>query len=112
MKMPLDLPLPIADYFVADGQSDGEAVARCFTETATVTDEARVHRGRDAIRQWKADSSARYQYTSRPIACEREGSAFVVTSRTTGSFPGSPVDLRLSFTLDGDKIASLGITLP
>jgi hypothetical protein len=111
MNMPLDLPLPIADYFVADGQSDGESVAQCFTEAATVRDEARIHRGGDAIRQWKANASAQYQYTSRPIACEREGSAFVVTSRTTGSFPGSPVDLRLSFTLDGDKIACLEITL-
>jgi hypothetical protein len=25
--MPLDLPLPIADYFVADGQLDGDKIA-------------------------------------------------------------------------------------
>ena len=30
-------------------------------------------------------------------------------SRLTGNFPGSPVDLRFFFELDGDKIASLEI---
>jgi len=33
----------------------------------------------------------------------------VVTSRLTGNFPGSPVDLRYFFRLEGDKIASLEI---
>jgi hypothetical protein len=35
----------------------------------------------------------------------------VVTSRLTGNFPGSPVDLRFFFELEGDKIASLEIIL-
>jgi hypothetical protein len=33
----------------------------------------------------------------------------VVTSRLTGNFPGSPLNLRFFFGLDGDKIASLEI---
>jgi hypothetical protein len=33
----------------------------------------------------------------------------IVTSRLTGNFPGSPVDLRFLFELQGDKIASLEI---
>ena len=32
-----------------------------------------------------------------------------ITSRLTGNFPGSPVNLRFFFGLDGDKIASLEI---
>ena len=35
----------------------------------------------------------------------------VVTSHLVGNFPGSPVDLRFFFKLEGDKIASLEITL-
>jgi hypothetical protein len=31
------------------------------------------------------------------------------TSRLTGNFPGSPLNLRFFFGLDGDKIASLEI---
>ena len=107
--MTLDLPGPIAAYFAAD-REDGEAVARCFTEAAVVKDEDRTYRGRAAIRQRKEDAATRYQYTSEPFACEQRDGAVVVTSRLTGSFPGSPVNLRFIFVLEGDEIASLEIT--
>jgi hypothetical protein len=104
----LDLPEPIATYFAADKES-AEAVARCFTETAVVKDEGHTYTGRAAIKKWKEDASAKYQYTSEPFACERKDGQIVVTSRLTGNFPGSPVNLRFFFGLDGDKIASLEV---
>ena len=103
-----ELPEPIAAYFAAD-TGDSEAVSRCFTETAVVTDEGHTHTGRAAIKKWKADASAKYQYTSEPFACEQKDEKVVVTCRLTGNFPGSPVNLRFFFRLDGDKIASLEI---
>jgi hypothetical protein len=106
--MTLDLPQPIADYFTAD-REDGEAVAQCFTENAVVKDEGQTYHGRAAIRQWKADVSAKYQYVSEPLACEQQDGKVVVTCRLTGNFPGSPVNLRFVFVLEGDKIASLEI---
>ena len=48
-------------------------------------------------------------YTCEPFACERGDGVVVVTSRLTGTFPGSPVDLRFFFVLEGDTIASLEI---
>ena len=106
--MMLNLPQPIAAYFTAD-KGDSDAVSRWFTETAVVQDEGHTYHGRAAIKQWKADASAKYQYTSEPFACEPKDGKFVVTSRLTGNFPGSPVNLRFFFGLDGDKIASLEI---
>ena len=106
--MTLDLPKPIAGYFTAD-TGDSDAVSQCFTDAAVVQDEGHTFRGRAAIKQWKADASAKYQYTSEPIACEQKDGKFVVISRLTGNFPGSPVNLRFFFGLDGDKIASLEI---
>lgn len=106
--MTLDLPQPVADYFAADTR-DGEAVSLCFTEDAVVKDEGHTYRGRSAIKQWKAVASAKYQYSSEPFACERRDGKLIVTSRLTGNFPGSPVDLRFIFGLEGDKIASLDI---
>jgi hypothetical protein len=106
--MTLDLPQPITAYFTAD-QGDSDAVSQCFTETAVVQDEGHTYCGRGAIRQWKAEVSTRYQYTSAPFACEQKDGKLVVTSRLTGNFPGSPVNLRFFFGLDGDKIASLEI---
>ena len=106
--MQLDLPKPIAAYFAAD-KGDSEAVSQCFTETAVVTDEGHTYDGRAAIKQWKAEASTKYQYTSEPLACEHKDRKFVVTSRLTGNFPGSPVNLRFFFRLEGDRIESLEI---
>ena len=106
--MMLNLPQPIAAYFTADKEG-AEAVAQCFTENAAVKDEGQTYRGRAAIKQWKADVSAKYQYTSEPLACAQKEGKVVVISRLTGNFPGSPVNLRFCFGLEGDKIASLEI---
>ena len=104
----LNLPEPIAAYFDAD-QRNGEAVARCFTKQATVKDEGQTHSGLAAIKAWKTAASAKYSYTSTPIAMEQKDGRFIVTSRLVGNFPGSPVDLRYAFELERGKIASLEI---
>jgi len=104
----LNLPKPIAAYFTAD-KGDGEAVSQCFTENAVVKDEGHTHEGRVAMKEWKTDASAKYEYTSEPFACEEKDGKTVVTSHLVGNFPGSPVDLRFFFGLEGDKIASLEI---
>src|SRR5688572_22570221 len=106
--MNLNLPDPVAAYFTADTQ-DSESVAQCFTDDAVVKDEGHTHRGRAAIKKWKAEASAKYQYTSELLACEQQDGKFVVTCRLTGNFPGSPVELRFCFGLKGDKIASLEV---
>ena len=106
--MAVNLPKAIADYFTAD-REHSETVALCFTPDAVVTDEKHTYNGRAAITQWKIDSSTKYTYTSIPLTMERTDGRTVVTSRVSGSFPGSPVDLRYVFELEGGKIASLEI---
>ena len=105
----LKLPEPIAAYFNAD-RLDSEAVAGCFTKQAVVKDEGHTHSGPAAIRAWKTKTSAKYSYTSEPFAVEQKDGRYVVTSRLTGNFPGSPVDLRFVFQLERGKIAFLEIT--
>ena len=104
----LNLPKPIAAYFAAD-KGDSETFSQLFTENAVVKDEGHTYKGRAAIKQWKTGTSTKYEYTSEPFLCERKDGKTVVTSRLTGNFPGSPVDLRFFFALEGDKIASLEI---
>lgn len=108
--MSIHLPEAIAAYFAA-GSADTEVVALWFTELAVVKDEGQTYCGLSAICRWKADSSRKYTYASKPLACEGKGGKTVVTSRVTSGFPGSPVDLRYSFSLEGYKIASLEISL-
>lgn len=105
-----DLPKPIAAYFASDRQNP-EAITQCFTQAAIVKDEGHTYRGRAAIKQWKTEVSDKYQYTSEPFACEQHDGKVIVTSRLTGNFPGSPVNLRFFFELEGDLIASLEIIL-
>jgi hypothetical protein len=108
MIMTLKLPKPVAAYFAAD-RSDGDAVSRCFAEHAVVKDEGHTYDGRAAIKKWKEEASAKYQYTCDPLACEDIGSKCVVTCRLVGNFPGSPANLRFAFELTGEQIASLEI---
>jgi hypothetical protein len=108
--MSINLPKPIDTYFAAD-RGDSEAVARCFTDHAVVKDEGHTYTGLAAIKQWKTDSSKKYTYTSVPFACEEKDGRTIVTSRLTGNFPGSPVDLRYVFGIEGGKITTLEITL-
>ena len=104
----LNLPKPVAAYFIAD-EVDGEAVSQCFTANAVVKDEGHTHKGRVAIKAWRADVSTKYKYTCEPLACEEKDGKTVVTCHLVGNFPGSPVDLRFFFTLARDKIALLEI---
>ena len=105
----LILPDPIAAYFAAD-QHSADAIARCFTTQAVVKDEGHTYTGLEAIKAWKAAASAAYTYTSEPFALEQKEGSCIVTSRVTGNFPGSPVDLRYRFRLERGLIASLEIT--
>ena len=106
----LILPDPIAAYFAADQLGADAAIARCFTTQAVVKDEGRTYTSLEAIEAWKAAASAAYTYTSEPFALEQKEGACIVTSRVTGNFPGSPVDLRYRFSLERGLIASLEIT--
>lgn len=106
--MTLQLPLPVFAYFQAD-RADASTVSECFTEDAIVIDEGKTYTGRDAIRDWKAESSRKYSYTAEPFAIGEAGGQTIVTARLVGDFPGSPVDLRYCFVLGRDRIASLEI---
>ena len=107
--MSINLPGPIAAYFAAD-KLDGEALARCLTTDAVVKDEGKTYSGIAAIQRWKSETTSKYTYTSEPFRCEQRNDSTIVTSRLTGTFPGSPVDLRFFFRLDErGKISSLEI---
>jgi len=107
--MPIHLPQPIAAYFAAENAHDNEAVARCFAETATVRDEGRTIEGRSAIKEWKAETTRKYQHTIEPIASVEKDGKTIVTSRLTGNFPGSPIEVQFVFGLEAGLIVSLEI---
>ncbi len=102
------LSAPAARYFANEAKGP-EAVARGFTEDAVVLDESHEHRGRAAIAAWTTRSNAKYTFTTEPLRSSTEGDVITVTANVTGTFPGSPVELRFRFILQGDLIARLEI---
>jgi len=107
--MSIDLPAPIAIYIAAENRGDTETLAQCFAEHAVVRDEGQTIEGLAAIKRWKAETKRKYQHTVEPLACVQKDGKTIVTSRLTGNFPGSPIELQFIFRLDGNKIASLEI---
>jgi hypothetical protein len=74
-----------------------------------VKDEGQTYTGLASIQRWKTAASIKYQYTCEPFHSEQRDGMTVVTCRLTGTFPGSPVDLRYFFRLERGKVASLEI---
>jgi hypothetical protein len=107
--MSVDLPTPIAIYIDAENRGDTEALAQCFAEDAVVRDEGQTIEGLAAIKQWKAETTRKYQHTIEPLASAQKDGKTIVTNRLRGNFPGSPIELEFVFELDDDKIASLKI---
>jgi ketosteroid isomerase-like protein len=103
------LAAPIAGYF-ANQTNDPEALASSFGEDAIVVDEQREHRGRAAIAAWSAAANAKFAFTTEVLEAESEGDRTTVRAKVAGSFPGSPIVLRLKFTLAQGLIARLEIT--
>ena len=106
-----NLPEPIAAYFDADKRGDPAAVARCFTEEAVVRDEGHRHTGWAAIREWKTEASAKYSYTSQPLAVEQTGRRLRRHEQAHRRFPGQPGGIGYAFRLERGKIASLEIAV-
>lgn len=108
--MSATLPRPIADYCAAKNKHDIDATLAPFAEAAIVKDEGQQHRGHAAIREWIEDTTRKYRVTAVVTDVAEADGQTMVTCRVSGTFPGSPVELRYAFTLDGEKIARLEIS--
>jgi hypothetical protein len=107
--MKTDLPAPISGFFLAHNSGKTETFLDLFTADAVVSDEAREHRG-DEIKTWIDGAIASFHPLHAEVtSLAPSGSQTVVTAQVSGTFPGSPVQLRYQFSLRNDKIAALSI---
>ena len=107
---PTKLAPAVAGYIAAANSQDVDAVAACFVDDALVHDESQDRRGTAAIRAWAEEVSRKYRPTVEVLEASEEGGAVLVVGRVSGQFPGSPVDLRYAFTVNGNKIERLEIS--
>jgi len=102
----MKLPPPITQFFKAFNLHDADAVVARFASDAVVADEGRKYRGAK-IRTWIDKVNADYQPKAKTISAVRAANKHVVTAQVSGSFPGSPIQLRYHFTLKKGKITAL-----
>ena len=101
---------PVARYIAGANAQDIDAVTACFAEDAVVHDEGKSRQGIAAIRQWAEEVSEKYHPVVEVIHVAALDDRGILAGRVSGNFPGSPVELRYVFTLDGEKIARLEIS--
>jgi len=107
--MSTKLPTPIAAYFAAENTDDAGVFTACFSHDAVVLDEGRTIQGIASIKAWKVDTKAKYRHSTEVIAAADKDGRTVVRGLVSGNFPGSPVELKFAFGLEGGRIMSLEI---
>ena len=101
--MSLDLPEILHRYFDAQNAHDIDAMVACFAPDATVHDEGHTYVGRDLIRAWKKETSAKYRINAKPIESRIDGDRTIVVARVSGTFAGSPANLTYRFGFSADR---------
>ena len=102
----------IAAYIAAANARDTSTVASFFAEDANVFDEGQHRIGTQAIAQWMQDTGRRYQPKVEVLDVQQRTGKVLVHNLISGTFPGSPLELRYMFRLNEQgKIARLDISL-
>lgn len=101
----------VTRYFELMAGPDKTRVVEVFSPDATVTDDGRTYRGRDAILGWLSGPASEFTLTSTRLSAEQTGPKALVVVRLEGDFPGGRVDLSYAFNQAPDGlIDSLTIT--
>ena|SRR5258706_13553862 len=107
--MSAKLPEPLAAYYAAKNVHDIDAMLATFAEDASVKDEGREHRGREAIRLWMEETTKKYRVTVDVLEVSAADGKTLVTALVSGNFAGSPARLHYVFALAQEKISRLEI---
>lgn len=108
--MTIELPDILQRYFQAQNAHDIDAMVACFAADAVVRDEGRDITGTDAIRAWKAETTAKYHVTAEPLESYPDAGRNIVIAKVSGTFTGSPLRLTYRFGLSANgRIGSLAI---
>ncbi|MFF5380083.1 nuclear transport factor 2 family protein [Pedobacter suwonensis] len=104
----MNLPKMISELVKAQNEFDSAAYASCFTENAEVFDEGKTHNGKAEIESWIDKANNEYNATIEPV--EYDEDANILSAKTSGNFPGSPIVLKYHFQFYNELIQSLKIT--
>ncbi len=106
-----DLPKPIADYVAANARLDVDGMLKPFAPDAVVRDDGGRHQGHAALRTWIEEATIAARAVFTPDTLRHADGQVIVEGPTHGDFKGSPLRFTLRFTLEGDTIRALEISL-
>lgn len=106
----MNLPKVITDLIEAQNTFDSVAYSNCFSDSAIVFDEGKMHNGRKEIQQWIADSNERYKSVMKPLSYEENGTKSILKADISGNFPGNPIALQFHFDIAHGEIQHLKVT--
>jgi len=106
--MSIKLSPVIAEFFEAHNTGQTDGFNKLFADDALVRDEGREYRGA-AIKEWMDSAFAKYKPVADVTDLAEAGTQTIATAQVSGPFPGSPIQIRYSFTLRSGKIAALTI---
>ncbi len=105
-----DTPTVVVQYLKAADTGDTAGLVACFAEDGEVHDEGATYRGRTEITRWRDEALSQWTYTTTLLGAEPVSeSAFRVTVRVEGNFPGGTADLGYDFVLADGLISDLRI---
>lgn len=106
----MELPKLVSQFVEAQNTYNSAAYTECFTENAIVHDEGKTHTGKEEIRRWIEEANEKYKSVMKPLRYDESGSNGVLTAEVSGTFPGSPIELKFHLGLKNGLIDSLNVT--
>lgn len=99
---------PLLDsYFKASNEQDVAATLDHFSVDAIVHDEGKTHRGHSQIRHWLEETNANYNASSTVLDVSASGDEVTALVSVSGTFSGSPIELKFNFGFSNEKIQTL-----
>jgi hypothetical protein len=102
-----ELDAPIRRMFDATNRGDTDGFLAAFADGATIDDRGRTFTGRDAIAGWNARENIGVKSHIDATGVERDGAEIRVGVAVSGD--GYNGGGSMTFTLDGDRIATMVI---
>ena len=106
---PRPTPRAVTAWLEAYAAHDADAAVAQMTDDVVVVDAGRTYRGRKALKDWTARTSATLEHTITVLSTRVEDDVTVVVTRVEGSFPGGSVERTYRFELAHDHISALTI---
>ena len=95
----------LATFIQAMNTHDSNLLSSCFDDNAIVYDEGEEIKGLTPIKQWADNVFNKYELTAKVTDTTQSDNETILTTLVSGTFPGSPLEIKYYITFNKGKIA-------